>query len=439
MGTYCSILFDAEDVCARKSVIPDEYCALFQESDRRSNLTTRSDSDEEFELVYEAPRDVVLGRLALLGCTEEVVRFRFEQWRKGRIERLEETAYEGSTWAQDEVALLSELTLEKWQARVPGVLATRYNGSEPSNDIDKHMKEDDDGWLWFDGYNSLTMIRALLDASPQVTTVKLELSGLASGGYIFHDAAVCASRRKEELSRLQPLAPTVILAEGVTDIRILEQSLKALFPERREYFSFFDYEELRVDGGASYLVKFLKAFASARAPIRLVAVFDNDTAGRHAYRTASRLGLPSNMGLVVLPDIEIARAYPTVGPQGEHLVDVNGKAAGIELYLGREALTSDGALRPVRWTGYDRAANAYQGEIDGKAQVQDAFARAIAASISPADARDKYPEQGAVWSAIFARVSEMTSEIQRALPSWDSWTFTYAQMPSSEDIPSSVQ
>jgi hypothetical protein len=47
----------------------------------------------------------------------------------------------------------------------------------------------------------------------------------------------------------------------------------------QDYFSFFNHAELSVDGGAVYLVKFLKAFAAARAPLRIVAVFDNDTAG----------------------------------------------------------------------------------------------------------------------------------------------------------------
>ena len=37
------------------------------------------------------------------------------------------------------------------------------------------------------------------------------------------------------------------------------------------------------------------------------------------------------MGLVALPDIEVPRTYPRVGPRGAHLVDVNGKAATIEL------------------------------------------------------------------------------------------------------------
>lgn len=37
-----------------------------------------------------------------------------------------------------------------------------------------------------------------------------------------------------------------------------------------------------VDGGTAYLVKFLKAFAAARAPFQMSGVFDNDTTGIQA-------------------------------------------------------------------------------------------------------------------------------------------------------------
>jgi hypothetical protein len=66
----------------------------------------------------------------------------------------------------------------------------------------------------------------------------------------------------------------VILAEGSSDIEILRKSLASLHPSRKTIFSFFDHRELSVDGGTSYLVKFLKAFAAARAALQIVAVFD---------------------------------------------------------------------------------------------------------------------------------------------------------------------
>jgi hypothetical protein len=117
----------------------------------------------------------------------------------------------------------------------------------------------------------------------------------------------------------------------------------------------------------------------------------NFSAGRQAHRQASALALPDNMMLVRLPDTDLARTYPTVGPQGEHVLDVNGQAASIELYLGRDVLTVNGALRPVRWTGYNQAARAYQGEVEGKTEVEAAFLDTIATFTDPVEARAAFP------------------------------------------------
>ncbi len=347
MGSYCEIYFDKTEVCGAKSAVPDHFCALFQESDR----VVRPSSDEEDEspdVGYEAPRAVVLARLDLLGCTAMVARERLEAWLASTRETWEECSADGD-WAEETAAALRSFSVDEWYRRAPEVLTTFYSREDATDEIDRHMRDrDSDGWLWFNGYGSLMSLRALLDACADVQAVRLDITALIGGGWIEPDAKICEDRRASAPLDPRPLATTVILAEGSSDIRILQRSLAALFPERADYFSFFNHAELSVDGDAAYLVKFLKAFAAARAPLRLVAVFDNDTAGRQAHRQASALGLPDNMMVVALPDTELARRYPTVGPQGEHLVDVNGKAASIELYLGQAALTKGGALRRVR-------------------------------------------------------------------------------------------
>ena len=86
-----------------------------------------------------------------------------------------------------------------------------------------------------------------------------------------------------------------------------------LFPHLTDYFGFFEHDELRVDGGVGYLIKFSQAFAAARISSRMVALFDNDTAGREAFNRASELPLPSNIKVLRLPDIALAESYPSVG------------------------------------------------------------------------------------------------------------------------------
>lgn len=421
MGSYCSLRFDDWDVCSAKSEVPDEFCALFQETDRVSFTSKAPAEGGECEehvrtIAYQASREVILNRLTLLGCAEVVANERFAAWLETERKEYQSYVSEGEDWAVETTAALQLLTLEAWRERIPQLLAHQYELAEPQNEIDRRMRDSGDGWLWFDGYGSLICIRTLLDACPEVKTVTLDISDLVDGGWIDENKAVCASRREIGRSEFKPLEPTVVLAEGSSDIRILERSLTALFPERQDYFSFFNHAELSVDGGAPYLVKFLKAFAAARTPFRIVAIFDNDAIGLQAFRQSEALKLPDNMIVLRLPDIEIARKYPTIGPQGRHIMDVNGQAASIELYLGRVALSTGGNLRPVRWGGYVAPVQAYQGEIEGKDGVESVFLQQLRYFSDPSEARAAHSELVSVWTMIFDAVARSAAQKSRSKP-----------------------
>lgn len=416
MGSYCTIYFDKLEICNSKSVIPDMFSALFQESDRKVR-PSRLEGDDTPEVVYETTRDVILSRLDLMGCTSGIARHRLSEWIADEKETWTQYVLESnSDWAVETEVAIRDFTIDDWNTRVPQVLTRRRIQEEPFDAIDRHMREHDSRWLWFDGYDSLVGFRALLDANPHAEKVTLDISDLIHGGWLDETGRLSQRHPNEGIHRLGPMAPTVILAEGSSDINILKNSLSVLFPERQDFFSFFEHKELNVDGGAAYLVKFLKAFAAVRTPLRFVAIFDNDTAGRQAHRQATGLGLPDNMILLPLPDTDFARTYPTIGPQGFHTVDVNGQAASIELYLGRKALEHNGSLRPVRWTGYDRAADTYQGEVEAKDDVKERFFQQLSSFEDSTEAQDALPELVYVWKGIFA-VVERSAEVaeQRAV------------------------
>jgi hypothetical protein len=64
-------------------------------------------------------------------------------------------------------------------------------------------------------------------------------------------------------------------------------------------------------------------------------------------------------------------------------MDVNGLAGSLEMYFGRDVLTrADGTLTPVQWRGFDQAVRAYQGELENKKQLQEAFSRKLAAAMA---------------------------------------------------------
>ena len=176
------------------------------------------------------------------------------------------------------------------------------------------------------------------------------------------------------------LAKAVILTEGETDRWILQRSLGILYPHLAEYFHFLELDGAKVEGGAGQLANLVKALAGAGIKNKIIALFDNDTAADSALRSLSTATLPENIVVLKYPAIALGEDYPTLGPSGVSSMNVNGLAASIELYLGKEVLEdARGTLTPVQWKGYDPKLKKYQGEITNKAVLQDRFMRKLAA------------------------------------------------------------
>ena len=413
MVSSCVLSLDEIELTGQKAFAPDFLSALFQESDR---VESRDEKNEVEIVQYKATRDSVLRRLDLMGCTGALSEQRFQEWRAAMVRdhRVWKEEYGDESGTDETLKALQELSWKEWRRRVPKIVRTRHdfeNSNRFVDEIDRNMKDGDPSWLWFDGYGSLLSLRSIVAACSEGKTITLDIEPLIGGGWIGRDEKICADKVRIVSTRGQPVGPTIVLAEGRSDIDILKESIGKFHPDLVDYFTFLDHSEFRVDGGASYVVKFLKAFAAAQVPANIVAVFDNDAAGRSAYGDAIALNLPDNMTCVHLPDIDLGRSYPTIGPQGFHKTDINGKACSIELYLGNKALSSNGKLRPVRWTGYDRKAGIYQGEVDEKRSAQEAFLAAMCRG--PDDLADGYPEMVLVWETILGAARKVAEASQR--------------------------
>lgn len=420
MGSYCSIHFDELSVCSNKSHVPDAWAVLFQESDRIEEFRRHEDQAPDEEpycfIIYRTDRETFCRRLSLLGATDAAMRDVFNMWLNQEREDWKRYAKD---WADEngvakELAeALASLDFESWKSYANQALRTRYNFSDPykpKNRIEEQFHHHSDSYLDIAAYGDLLTIRALLEACVDVKFVSLDVTDLVDGGYYDRDQPICVDARRNLQLTTQPLGPTVICAEGSTDIIVLEQALRAMHPALTGYFSFFNHSEFSVDGGAAYLVKFLKAFAAAKISSRILAVFDNDTIGVQAYDQATALGLPPNFILSKLPDIELARMYPTIGPSGATTLDVNGSAGSIELYLGHSALMANENFRPVRWKGYVEAAQKYQGEVYAKDKILAAYFNKIRKIESPVEARLAFPELEQIWQSIFDLVEHQAGE-----------------------------
>lgn len=241
------------------------------------------------------------------------------------------------------------------------------------------------------------LLRGVLDALPEAKEAVLDYSALVGGGYYDENEPVCANARLRWTEIHPAYSPIVLLTEGRSDTRVLSAALEAMAPHLADIFSFLDFDGLKIEGSADTLAKTMRAFVGARVSTRMVAVFDNDTAGAAALASLADIAFPPNLRAILLPPSSVASDYPTTGPQGLLRMDVNGLACSIELYLGKNALTDEtGELRPVRWTGYNTKIGRYQGAVEGKPIIEEHFFAALARSASPEEARSTFPDLAAV-------------------------------------------
>jgi hypothetical protein len=183
-------------------------------------------------------------------------------------------------------------------------------------------------------------------------------------------------------------APIVVLTEGRTDSEFLTAGLRILYPHLTDLIRFLDYE-YRPEGGVSALVRMVRAFTAAGIVNRVVAVFDNDTAAADGLKSLDVGRLPDHIRVIRYPPIGLASSYPTLGPptvDSPHgslsLADVNGSAASIELYLGKDVLArEDGALRPVQWKSFMPGVARYQGEVIEKELIHTSFRKKYAQAL----------------------------------------------------------
>lgn len=405
MGTYTDFTVAGYPLIDSKSAVVPEAMTVFRESDKlvvprrlgdRNPLVwgdSYTDVADECEsaTLYSCSTTLVIARFDVMGFTIARSRREFESGRLAELAMCEELAADDpdASWAADKIALLESLDFDKYLEALREVVRDGLR-PRPFKDIEKPDLSPNVRYILDDNEDNLlgyftSDIRCLIRATCEVATVPSEvvqdITDLVAGGYYSHDDAVCQqSINSLSLGHLET-SNRIVITEGATDSHALQSSMRLLYPHLSDYYSFLDFDGIRVPGGAGYLASLVKGFAAAGIGNRVIAVFDNDSAARDAMRTLAQLRLPPNISVLKYPDIELLRSYPTLGPSGESRLDVNGLAASMELYFGEDVLTRpDGSLSPVQWKGYIEGVASYQGEVVGKSAVQAAFLRKLAAA-----------------------------------------------------------
>lgn len=220
----------------------------------------------------------------------------------------------------------------------------------------------DDG-AFFENLDPYLILRLLADNPDNLQRdLVWEIHDVVEGGWVEND---------DVFEPLHEFSKFLIVTEGSSDSNILKTSLPLVAPDVADFFHFVDMKENYPFTGTGSLVNFCKGLAAIKLQNSIVIVLDNDTAGQEALQNLQGLKLPSNMRPVTLPSLDAFGSFPTLGPTGQAVEDVNGRAVAIECFLD----LAFGPREPptIRWTNFNHRCQAYQGELVWKEQYASAF------------------------------------------------------------------
>jgi hypothetical protein len=409
MGSYAQCWLDDLFVGSTKNDIDTELISLFRPQDKIVRVSPINDlpiylehyreslkEDPELKIVYyEAPIEIVRDRLDILGYDLPVAQEAFRSWIREERNRAMEMAVE---WQEKESEsrhlmvshykklcdILSTLSPEIWMEGLKEIRASglktnyfgRYEGPYEDTTIGYMLSND---WYGYPGYDLFVPLRLAIETCGNGGKLIYDVTDLVWSEYFDYDEDFVEYGVGESASEYSSKSKTIVLTEGKTDTRILDESLRFLYPHLKEYFSFLDFESSGFGGGVGNLANVVKAFVGAGIVNNVIALFDNDTAAAAAFKGLEKIIMPPNIVIQHLPELDLLRNYPTIGPSGSVNLDINGIAASIELYLGEDVLRINGdTLVPIQWTGYDKLTKKYQGEVLEKAQLHDRFTDKLA-------------------------------------------------------------
>lgn len=411
----------------------DAPAQLKRQFDYRNEDVDLDEVGEKPELIYYvAPVFVVEDRLNVLGYTLETARQAFDEgligerakveaWKRSREQEPSELNDFLLNSYRSEQEVLSGLSVDVWVTTLKDILSGSAEsplGNAPSRVQSTEItgREWYEGplkgtllgymlsheWFGFPGPDTTAALRLTLEVYPEADHFIYDVTDLIWTESASRDDDFVGYTTDISTEEMQSMAKVIVLTEGSSDAIMLQASIRLLYPHLADYYSFMEFDAMRVGGGAGNLAHLVKAFAGAGVVNKTIALFDNDTAGQSALRGLANIDLPEHLAALTLPPLESLRAYPTIGPSGRADMDINGMAASIELYLGEDVLSDGEGLCHVQWTGYDAALQQYQGQVLDKAGIQSRFQDKLRDAATAGTALD-----GPEWSglrAIFSRV-----------------------------------
>ncbi|WP_265427284.1 HEPN/Toprim-associated domain-containing protein [Chryseobacterium sp. YIM B08800] len=366
MGSYSQMTIANYPIFSSKNSFFDEIInLLFLPEDfiiepRRSSLRneliwgdTYLNDDDDFTFKgYRQKVKVCKERLEIFGMTTENAKNEFP---KAKKIAMEEGLYDFP---------LSKITYKKYLHEISDIIRTNDCNYEQlyTNFRDALIA----GELGILGQSLKSHLYSILSVAPEDAIVEYDLSDVINNGWVGESEA-----RKIDFQKI------LVLTEGRTDVEFIGASIKKLHPHLFSYFHFIDFDEYKVESNASALVKLVTSFSAVNITHPIIVLFDNDTTGLMEMKKLMQVQIPSNIKVLKLPDLKLAKRYPTLGPTGVRRMNINGLACGIEMYLGSDVLIEQQAYIPIHWKAFNEKENKYQGEISDKKLVQEKFRKKL--------------------------------------------------------------
>ncbi|MDP9762482.1 MULTISPECIES: HEPN/Toprim-associated domain-containing protein [Agrobacterium] len=307
---------------------------------------------------FSAPLRVVAERLELLGYTEKYCRREFEE--------LTSMVPSNHDFSFDELKVLlldADFTQAALGPHLPSENLAEFLAVTALRHIPEtvqrlqHESDLHDGEV--SGLGAYTVIRLLADnPTARDLPVTWQFSDVLEGGWVSRDVILTPVAQGRRF---------LLVTEGSSDVQVIKHALHLLRPDLSDFFDFVDMHDNYPFSGTGNLYNFVRGLISIRIQNNILVLFDNDAEGVFNFERSSRLNTLPNMRIMKLPDRQNFVRFRTLGPTGEQIANINGKAAAIECYL-------DVSRAPVvRWTSYDQRRDCYQGHLVEKETFSKEF------------------------------------------------------------------
>ena len=386
LGTEITLDIGGLAVTYAKNHCGIDHGSLFQKQDRRAlksdqlNYDYYEHEDEDptsAEMAFELPLKDVVPQLELLGFNLDRVRREYENiaesWREERPAFTDEDS--GSLpdlmsfpeflrfATEHPLASLDDTFVSGFDVESKKTISGRFADQALVSLIPNYNPHDIQAYSERSYFGELvnvlhpySVMRLLAEGNGNDNaTVVWQYGPLVNAGWATEGEFIPGARRTETF---------LIATEGSSDVHILMHALNLLRPGIADFFRFIDVSKSHPFPGTGNLVKFAEGLEKIDVQNQIVFLFDNDAEGFDAHQRLSARTLPQNMRMVMLPEMESFRVFPTQGPEGIRESNINRRAAAIECYL--DLAVGEYPTAKVLWTNYKRALEVYHGSLEHK-------------------------------------------------------------------------